>query len=122
LARLQGKWKVVKVQATDQLEIELGKFVTFEFKGDKFTITIDVPDKVDKSLTGTIKIDPTKTPKTMDFTAQSGPEKGKTTLQIYQLDGDTLKIHRAYKDGTRPTDMTHKKGETALHTLKRVPK
>jgi hypothetical protein len=53
---------------------------------------------------------------------QSGPEKGKTTLQIYQLEGDTLKIHRAYKDGTRPTDMTYKKSETVLHTLKRVAK
>jgi uncharacterized protein (TIGR03067 family) len=53
------------------------------------TYAVHVADDVDK---GTVKIDPGKTPKTMEITGTDGPNKGKTMLAIYELKGDTLRV------------------------------
>jgi uncharacterized protein (TIGR03067 family) len=53
------------------------------------TYTVKVGEGIDK---GTVKLDPTKTPKAMDVTGTEGPNKGKTFLAIYELKGDTLRI------------------------------
>jgi uncharacterized protein (TIGR03067 family) len=41
---------------------------------------------------GTWKIDPSKKLKELDITGTMGPNKGKTFLCIYELNGDTLKV------------------------------
>jgi uncharacterized protein (TIGR03067 family) len=80
--KLQGTWAVVEGPPG-------GKMV---FDGDKFTVRHD-----DKDLyKGTFKIDPSKSPKTIDLmvaedNSGGGTAKGKTSLGIYQLDGDKLK-------------------------------
>ena len=40
----------------------------------------------------TFKIDPSKKPKAIDFTAADGSAKGKPSKGIYELDGDTLNL------------------------------
>jgi uncharacterized protein (TIGR03067 family) len=74
---LQGKWV-----ADD------GKG-TLTFEGDKFTID---PTK-GGTIKGTFKVDPTKKPKTIDFTITGGDKKfdGKTSLGIYELKDGKLK-------------------------------
>lgn len=61
---------------------------------------------------GTIKIDPTKKPKTHDATQTAEAEnKGKTVLSIYEIEGDTLKLCSAEPAGKdRPTEFSSKPG------------
>jgi len=56
------------------------------------------------------KIDPIKKPKTIDYTVTDGPEKGKTVLGIYELDGDTVKFCFSAPDKERPSEFTAKEG------------
>lgn len=55
---------------------------------------------------GTFKIDPAKKPKQMDAVAKGGPLDGQTIEEIYELDGDTLKICLALPPAKRATDFT----------------
>jgi uncharacterized protein (TIGR03067 family) len=66
-------------------------------------------------------LDPTKTPKAIDFEITSGTYKGVVYLGIYELDGDTLRICFAMPDRpVRPTEFTAGKGSVrALSELKR---
>ena len=62
-------------------------------------------------LRGTIKIDLTKKPKTEDATQTSeGENEHKTTLSIYEIEGDTLKICSAEPRKDRPTEFSSKPG------------
>ena len=51
-------------------------------------------------LEGVAKFDPTATPKSIDYWHLNGPDKGKTGLGIYELQGDTLRVCWAI-DGLR---------------------
>ena len=67
-----------------------------------------------------IKIDPTKKPKTIEFTFTEGQLQGKTSLGIYELQGDTFKYCRAAPDKPRPTEFSSKEGsEQTLVVYKR---
>jgi len=86
LAHLKGTW----VRELD------GKTYIFTFNGEKFASVSEFAEGT-TTTSGTITIDPTKKPKHIDFTFTDGTGrgeklKGKTALNIYQLDGDTLKI------------------------------
>jgi uncharacterized protein (TIGR03067 family) len=69
----------------------------------------------------TFTVDPTKKPKTMDATMTTGPDKGKKSLGIYEMEGDTLKI--CYNEKERPKEFSAKKGSgNTLDTYKREKK
>jgi uncharacterized protein (TIGR03067 family) len=69
---------------------------------------------------GTVKIDPSARPRTMDFTYTEGELKGHTTPGIYELDGDTLRICTAAQGKARPTEFASKPGShLALVTYQR---
>ena len=52
-----------------------------------------------------------KKPKTQDFSQTSeGENKGKTTLGIYEIDGDTLKTCSAEPGKDRPTEFSTNPG------------
>src|SRR5262249_47235108 len=59
---------------------------------------------------GTFKVDLTQKPKTIDITFTEGPEKGKTVLGIYELEGDTYKLCLSLKDKDRPKEFVSKAG------------
>jgi uncharacterized protein (TIGR03067 family) len=68
-------------------------------------------------------IDPTKKPKTIDYTMTEGPTKGKTHLGIYELDGDTVKFCFAGPRKDRPKEFTCKEGsQRTLSVWKRDKK
>ncbi|MGH9721340.1 MAG: TIGR03067 domain-containing protein, partial [Bryobacteraceae bacterium] len=59
-------------------------------------------------------------PKTLDLTFTAGPEKGNTSLGIYELDGDDWTICLTTRDGRRPKKFAAAPGAGhALETLKR---
>jgi uncharacterized protein (TIGR03067 family) len=56
---------------------------------------------------GTIRVDRTKKPMTLDFVIADGSSAGKTQLGVYELAGDTLKMALATPGApTRPADFT----------------
>jgi uncharacterized protein (TIGR03067 family) len=89
-----------------------------EIDGNKMRIYVkDMHD-----LEGVAKFDPTATPKSIDYFHLNDPDKGKTGLGIYELQGDTLRICWAItglREG-RPTEFSNRPGENqAINTYKR---
>jgi uncharacterized protein (TIGR03067 family) len=64
--------------------------------------------------TGKFKLDLTTKPWCMDATGTKGPQKGRTYLGIYSLEGDTLKWCVGLPGGDRPTEFTTKDGQFLL--------
>ena len=121
LARLEGMWKYVKVEAPDKITEAVFKDAVVEIRGNKMIHKITLPGDKNEVYEATIALDPGKKPKAIDITNLDGPRKGKASKGIYELDGDTLKM--AFEEGERPTDFTFKKGGAReVYTLKRVKK
>lgn len=113
---LLGAWKPVEAElggvklpeaALAALRLELGKG-TYVLKG------AESPDR------GTVAVDPSKKPRTMDVTGTEGPNKGKSFPCIYELDGDTLRICYDLSGQKRPEEFKTVKGtKLYLVTYKR---
>jgi uncharacterized protein (TIGR03067 family) len=81
------------------------------------TYTVTTGPNVDK---GTIKLNPSAKPKALDIAGTDGPNKGKTILAVYELDGDTLRICYDLSGKGRPTEFKTKEGtQLFLVTYKR---
>src|SRR5262245_57159820 len=88
LDKIQGTWHVVSVENDGaKRPDEVAKDMKMVIKGDKYTFTAG-----DMTESGTIKLDPSKKPATIDISITEGDDKGKTQLGIYQIEGDTFKI------------------------------
>jgi uncharacterized protein (TIGR03067 family) len=84
---------------------EVRKTIKLVIKDDKYTVTVG--KQVDQ---GTIKLNPSATPKAMDITGTEGPNKGKTILAIYERKGDTLRICYDLSGKNRPTEFKTEAG------------
>ena len=117
---LKGSWTATALefggQKAPEADVKQSKII---FDGEKVTLVDG-----DKKKPATLKLDPSKKPATMDITHTEGPEKGKVTKAIYQLDGDTLKIAMGLDEkSTRPTAFATKKdAPVALMVFKRDKK
>jgi RNA polymerase sigma-70 factor (ECF subfamily) len=128
LAKLQGKWqlvaneqggKVTKVRtARDGYIMSIEKDVVSEF----------TDEGRDLCTKDSMRIDPTKTPKTMDrtitFCKLFPSAKGTKIEAIYELKEDELKIAVPIPPfGTRPKGFTTKNGDlVVVATYKRIKK
>jgi uncharacterized protein (TIGR03067 family) len=113
LDRMQGSWVATSGEAKgNALPDEQVKQTKFVLKGDKYSYTIG--DAYQEE--GTLKIDPTKKPKTIDVTIVEGDDKGEVQLGIYEMDKDTLKLCFAPpgKDKARPKDFSTNAGNQQL--------
>jgi uncharacterized protein (TIGR03067 family) len=108
LARLQGEWSMQSATA-DGLELPEAMRSGFKRICKDNELTVKNGDQL--IMRAKITIDPSKTPKTIDYDVVEGPTKGKKHLGIYEFDGDTLKSCFAAPDMERPTDFTSKQGE-----------
>ena len=114
LAKLQGKWSVEAIEENGVKEPdEEAKRFQVTIKGTNFLVNVD-----GKEESMTIKIDPEKSPKTIDMTPNYGDDKGKIVPGIYELDGNKLRICACPK-GDRPKKIASDKGMLIL-VLKRV--
>jgi len=94
---------------------DVRKATKLVMKGDKYTVTVGT-----QSDRGTVKLDASVEPKTMDITGTDGPNKGKTFLAIYEHDGDTLRVCYDLSGKSRPTEFKSKPGtQLFLVTYKR---
>jgi uncharacterized protein (TIGR03067 family) len=121
LDRFEGTWKWVSIDSEkEKVSADALKEIRLKLTDDKFVVTGDTPDK---AFGGTFKVDPTKKPKTIDVTFGDGPQKGKTTLGIYELEGDTYKVCVDPEGKSRPTEFAIKPGSGyVLQVLKREKK
>jgi len=118
--KIQGTWKIVSFEARgpkDLLSKEALKSAKVVIKGDK--ITFHFGKKTDEAR---FKLDPAKKPKTINFV---GKKTADTSLGIYLLEGDDLKLCWNVNDTERPTEFSKvgKVGqELRLAVLKREKK
>jgi uncharacterized protein (TIGR03067 family) len=120
IKKFQGTW-TFESSETGGKKLPAGelKGLILTFEGDKHTVK-----KGDQVIqVGTQKLDPSKSPKTIDVTLTEGPNKGKVLLGIYEIDGDTLKVCFDLQGKKRPTEFKSAAGShTFVNVHKRVKK
>lgn len=118
LKKFQGTWIFESVEAGGKkVDIAGFKGMTVTFEGDRFLVKQG--DKVIQ--TATQKLDPSKSPKTLDVMVIDGLNKGSAMLGIYEFRGDTLWVCFDPEGKTRPTKF-ETTGVQTLVVHKRVMK
>ncbi len=111
-AQIAGTWQVVA------LEIDGNK--TSDDDAAKITVvngsdgTWSVRSEGKEISKGTSVFDPTKKPKTIDFTPTEGGGKGNQYLGIYELAEKTRKLCFAPQGSQRPTEFSSKSGSQQI--------
>ena len=114
MQRLEGNWSMVAGESNGTAMPE--SFL----KGSKrvakdgiTTVTIGGMPFMKAKFT----VDPSKTPKTIDYMMLEGLTKGKMQLGIYEIDGDQVKFCFASLGMARPTDFTAKAGSGRAYSV-----
>ena len=117
LEALQGDWVMVSCER-DGIKMSAEEVKTYRrtVQKNKYTVVIAGEDGVQK-LNGTITLDPTKTPKTIDAVRTEGPSKGKAMRGIYAFAGDKQNVCFAPVGKERPTDFISKAGTGHVLTV-----
>ena len=103
---IEGKWMVLAAELSGAaLPVAATKTMRLDLTAEKYSFTEGTI--IDQ---GTIKIDATKKPKTIDIVGTDGPNKGKTYLAIYELKGDTMRLCYDLTGKARPSEFATKKG------------
>ena len=118
--KFQGAW-TFESSETGGKELPIGELKEFllTFEGNKHTVK-----KGDEVIqVGKQKLDPSKSPKTIDVTLTEGVNKGAVMLGIYEINGDTLKVCFDAEGKKRPTEFKSAPGsETFVNVHKRLKK
>ena len=120
LKKFQGTWTFESSESGGKkLPADELKGFILNFEGDKHTLK-----KGDEVIqVGTQKLDPSKSPKTIDVTMTEGPNKGTVMLGIYEIDADTLKVCFDPEGKKRPTEFKSAPGSrNFVNVHKRVKK
>jgi uncharacterized protein (TIGR03067 family) len=114
--KLEGKWTITSA-VMDGNKVPKGQLKGFViFKGKHYSYRTN-----GEKGEGTFKIDPTKNPKFLDSIPSDGPVKGMTVEQIYEVDGENLKICLTLPGNDRPTEFKSEPGSNRmLFTYKRA--
>jgi uncharacterized protein (TIGR03067 family) len=104
LKTMEGKWTVEKAEVNgDPLPLEDFRDLIVTISGARYELLVK-----DTKDAGTLKLDETQKPKTMDVTDTEGDDLGKLVKAIYELTGDTLRVCYALNGGDRPTEFATK--------------
>lgn len=106
LAAMAGTWRVESAEAGGKnIASDDLKEIVVTISGDHYELK--TKDGMDA---GTIKLDETQKPKTMDATDTEGLDVGKVLKAIYELSGDTMRVCYALDGGARPTEFATREG------------
>jgi len=116
LAKLQGEWTMVAAAADGQpmpeeMRTAMRRFCT----NDEVTVTLNGQIFIKAKIT----LDPSKTPKTIDYQMTEGLTKGEKQLGIYEFESDTVKFCFSKPGENRPTELKPGFGRT-FSTWKKV--
>jgi len=107
---IQGSWLASAAEIGGKpFPDEVRKSIKLTLKDGKYTVTLG-----NSRDQGTIKLDPSAKPKALDITGTDGPNKGRTILAIYALNGDTLTICYDLSGKSRPTEFKTTEGSQLL--------
>lgn len=107
---MDGTWLPTDAElAGEKFPEEIRKTLKLVIKDNNYTVSVD--EKLDK---GTVKLNPSTKPKEMDIIGVEGPNKGKTFLAIYEIDGDTLKVCYDLGGTKRPVEFKTSKESPTL--------
>jgi uncharacterized protein (TIGR03067 family) len=110
LKAMEGTWRVESVEAGGKaVEAEDLQSLELTISGEHYTVK--TKDGMD---VGTLKLDETQKPRTMDATKTEGFDAGKVVKAIYTIEGNTLKVCCAPDGGQRPTELATKEGEAVV--------
>jgi uncharacterized protein (TIGR03067 family) len=115
-AALQGTWVIISING--QTAPEGSPEMTLTFTGDKYHQTVggDVNER------GTIKVDASKKPMTIDLIITEGPDAGKTQVGIIEVSGDTVRANLDTPGAEqRPSDFTIKESFVMFVGKKKKP-
>jgi uncharacterized protein (TIGR03067 family) len=120
MGRLAGAWAPVAVESAGMKADGADEAV----KDLRYAFTKDGKFRLEKGnevqLEGTYTVDPSKSPKRIDYTIERAAAegwKGTTSLGIYELDGDTFRVCRTWPDNdARPTEFTGAKGTKQINS------
>jgi uncharacterized protein (TIGR03067 family) len=119
LKKFAGAWTFESIEAGGkEIPADMFKGLTVTFTGDKYT----VKSGDDLIQSATLKLDPSKSPKTFDATVTEGPDKGTVLPGIYEFSGDKLKVCFDPDGKKRPTEFKGGPGSQMLVVHKRVKK
>jgi uncharacterized protein (TIGR03067 family) len=117
-ASTDGEWRPVQSELAGQpIPDETLKTLKLIIKGDSYIVHVGaLRDE------GKLKFDSSKKPHTVDITgSENGPNKGKTFLAIYELNGDKLRICYDLAGKERPKEFKTTKGTQQFYvTYERV--
>jgi len=106
LKAMEGTWTVEAAAAGGKpVESDDIKALVVKITGDRYEVR--TKDGMDF---GSLKLDETQKPKTMDATRTEGFDAGKMIKAIYEITGDTMRVCYAFDGGERPTELTTKDG------------
>jgi uncharacterized protein (TIGR03067 family) len=110
-AKLEGTWALASLEVNGQkVSEETLTNATITIKGNKYTFKIQ-----DQSEDGTLKVDASKKPATIDLDILSGESKGKKQLGIYEVDDKSFKICLTEPGNeTRPKEIRANEGSGQL--------
>ena len=110
---LQGTWSITSLEMDGQKMSGGGGQIVV--RGNRFTTIA-----MGAAYEGTVVVRETGAPKSFDLHFEEGPEKGNTSLGIYELEGDTWKICLTTRGNQRPKEFAAPPGTgIALETLRR---
>lgn len=121
MKKFEGNWVMTAGERDGQkLADEHVKASKIGWKGKE--VTVVTPHQSKEPIKGACTIDPTKSPKEMDWVRSAGPDAGKTFRAIYEFTGpDEYRICFAPAGQDRPKTFTTKAGSGhTLHSWKRV--
>jgi len=99
LDKLQGIWRTVAVEVDGSpVASWLFENAKLVITGDRFTLRNPLPD-ADQRMEGVLKLDAGKVPKQLKLTLDGG----QILEEIYELEGNTLRVCYPIKDVNRPT-------------------
>jgi uncharacterized protein (TIGR03067 family) len=116
LLQLQGTWQLESFANSQPGKIDIKKRTLF-IGGD--LVLLRDGDKIIQG--GLLRVNPTKSPSTIDVVVRQGEHKDNTMLGVYELKGDTLKVCFDPEGESRPKKFETKKDTAViLATYKRV--
>jgi uncharacterized protein (TIGR03067 family) len=122
LKKLEGTWVLVSGEVGKKLSAEHVKKGKIVWKGAE--VTVHTPHQSKEPIKGTVKVDPTKSPREMSWVRRTGPHAARTMLAIYEFKGDDqYRVCFAPPGKARPRAFTTKAGSGhMLHVWKRLKK
>jgi uncharacterized protein (TIGR03067 family) len=122
LEKMKGDWTIVSTE-TNGKKLTAENFKEFSRKvtGESYSVTIESEEGIQTIGIKIIKLDPSKSPKTIDVEMTEGPAKGKTFHGIYKFEDDTQTICLAAPDKDRPAKFDSKEGTVTVWKRSKSP-